>query len=134
EVEPPIREMIEHADLFDQPERIVERQAVHARPQPDAPRSLGGGREEDAGNRRQAERRGVVLGQMIGGEPRGVVLLEELKTALVEFVERNVPVVEMVEDPEIHRSSNPRLPEPVRKGTSFGGLCYVLAGETRDER
>src|SRR3989441_5427732 len=102
EVEAPARELIEHADLFDEPERVVERQAVHARPQADAPGTLGGRGEEDAGHRRQPQRRRVVLGQVIRVEAGGVVLLQEAQPALVELVERRLPPVEMIEDPEVH--------------------------------
>src|SRR5262249_24724045 len=70
------------------------------------PRSWRGRGQEDAGHRRQAERRGVVLGQVIGGEAGIVVLLEQPEAALVELVERHFPLVEMVEDSHVHRSSN----------------------------
>jgi hypothetical protein len=51
EVEATARELIEHAHFFDEPEWVVERHAVHARAQPDAPGPLGGGGEEDARHR-----------------------------------------------------------------------------------
>ena len=102
EVEAAPREVIEHAHLLDQPERVVERQAVDAGPEADAPGALGGRGEEDAGHGRQAERRGVVLGQVVRVEARRVVLLEQAQPALVELGDRHVPPVEMVEDPEVH--------------------------------
>src|SRR5262249_41808554 len=95
----------------DQPERIVERQAVDAGPQPDAPRALGGRGDEDAGRGREPERRGVMLGQVVGVEPRGVVLLQERKPALVEFRDRRFPPVEMIEDAYIHDWSMTALTE-----------------------
>ena len=110
----PAREVIEHADLLDQPQRVVERQAVDARAEPDTSGPLAGRRQEDAGHRRQAERRHVVLGQMVRGEARGVVLLEQLQPALVELVERHaLPAIEVIEDPQIHRASMRR---PCRAG------------------
>jgi hypothetical protein len=101
EIEAAAREMVQHAHLLDQPERIVEGQAVDARPEADAARALRRGGEEDAGHGREAERRRVVLGQVIGRTGR-VVSLEEAQAALVELVERHVPPVEMVEDPDVH--------------------------------
>ena len=104
EVEAAARELVEHADLFDESERVVERQAVHTRAQTDAPGPLGGRGEEDAGHRRQPERRRVVLGQVVGIEAGGVVFLQEAQPALVELVERHLASVEMVEDSEIHHA------------------------------
>ena len=102
EVEAPAREVVEHADLFDESERVVEGQTVHARPQTDAPGPLGGRGEEDTGHRRQPERRGMVLGQMVRVEAGPVVFLQKAQPALVELVERHVPTVEMIEDPQVH--------------------------------
>ena len=73
----PAGELIEHADLLDEPERVVERQAVHAGAQADAPGALAGRGQEEAGHRGQAERRRVVLGQVVGVEAGRVVLLEQ---------------------------------------------------------
>ena len=102
EVEPAPREVIEHADLLDQPERVVERQAVHAGPETDAPGALGGRGQEDAGHGRQPERRRVVLGQVVGVEARRVVLLEQAQPVLVEIRHRHVAPVEVVEDAQVH--------------------------------
>src|ERR1700694_3023797 len=104
EIEAPARELIQHADLFDQPERVVERQTVDARPETDAPRALGGRGQEEAGHRGQAERGHVMFGQMVGGEPRGVVFLEQPQPALVELVDGHVAMLEMVENAEVHRA------------------------------
>ncbi len=49
----------------------------------------------------------MVLGQVIGGEAGRVVLFEKPEPALVELVQRHLPPVEVVEDPEIHRAPFP---------------------------
>ncbi len=111
EVEPAPGELIEHAHLLDEPERVVERQAVHARPEPDAPGALGGRGQEDPGHRSQAERRRMVLGQVVGVEAGRVVLLEQPEAVLVEVRHRDVPAVEVVEDAQVHIPSR-RLQGP----------------------
>jgi hypothetical protein len=102
EVEAAAREMVQHAHLLDQPERIVEGQAVDARPEADAARALRRGGEEDAGHGREAERRRVMLGEVIRIEARRVVLLEQPQAALVVLGHGHVTPVEMVEDSQIH--------------------------------
>jgi hypothetical protein len=112
EVESAAREMVEHAHLLDEPQRVVEGEAVHAGPEADAPRALAGGGEEDAGDGRQTERRRVVLGEVVRVEAGGVVLLEQAQPALVVLVHRHVAPVEMVEDPEVH-GARKRIRKPV---------------------
>ena len=102
EIEAAARELIEHAHFLDEPERVVEGQAVDAGAEADVPRALGRRRDEDAGRGREPQRGRVVLGQVIGVEAGRVVSLEEAQAALVELVERHVPPVEMVEDPDVH--------------------------------
>src|SRR5262245_23085134 len=47
-----------------------------------------------------------MLGQVIGGKARGVVLLQEAQAALVELVEGDaLAPVEMVEDAQVHQST-----------------------------
>jgi hypothetical protein len=53
EVEASARELVQHADLFDEPEGVIEGQAVHARPQADAPGPLAGRGQEDPRHRGQ---------------------------------------------------------------------------------
>ena len=49
ELETPPAQVIEHANLFDQPERSVERQNIDQRPEKDAAGALGDCGEEHAG-------------------------------------------------------------------------------------
>jgi hypothetical protein len=111
EVEAAAREMVEHADFLDEPQRVVERQAVHAGAEANAPRALGGGGEEEPGHRGQAQRRRVMLGQVIGVEAARVVFLQQAQPALVVLVHGHVAPVEMVEDPEVH-GARQRKPPP----------------------
>ena len=111
EVEAAAREVVEHAHLLDEPQRIVQRQAVDAGAQTDAPRALGGGGEEESGHRGEAQRGGVMLGEVIGVEARRVVLLQQPQPALVVLVQRHVPIVQMIEDPELH-GARQRIPRP----------------------
>jgi hypothetical protein len=113
EVEAPARQMIEHAHFLDEPQRVVERQAVHARPQADPSRPLGRRGEEDAGHRGEAERRGMVLGQVVRVEARRVVLLEQAQPMLVEIGHRHVPPIEVIEDAQVHVPS--RGPPPAQR-------------------
>jgi len=43
-----------------------------------------------------------MLGQVIRVEPGRVVALQQAQPHLVEFVERHVPAVEVVEDSDVH--------------------------------
>ena len=65
-------------------------------------RALGRRRDEDAGRGREPQGSRVMLGEVIGVEAGRVVSLGEAQAALVELVERHVPPVEMVEDPDVH--------------------------------
>jgi hypothetical protein len=75
ELQPPAAQVIEHADLVDQAQRVIQRQAVDERPEPQRPRPLRRGGEEDARRWRVAQRRAVVLGEVVGVEPRALVAL-----------------------------------------------------------
>src|SRR6266702_2565436 len=118
EVEASVREMVEHAHLFDEAQRIVEGQAVHAGAETDASRPLARRGEEDPGHGRQSEGRGVVFGEMVGVEAGGIALLQQPQPAFVELLERRLPPVEMIEDPELHRSS--LSPAPTRQAFLAG--------------
>ena len=75
---PPAAHLVEHADLVDQPQRVIERQQVDHRAEAQLFRPLRDGREKDAGRRCVAERRVVVLGEVIAVKTGAVVRLDEL--------------------------------------------------------
>ena len=63
-------EMVEHADFFVKPQRVIQRQHIKQRPKPDFAGALDGGGQKNARARGHAERRRMVFGQMIAGESR----------------------------------------------------------------
>ena len=85
ELQPPVAEVVEHADLLDEPQRVVERQAVDERAEAQRRRALGRGGDEDARRRPVPERRAVVLGQVVGVEAGLLVALDE-REALLELL------------------------------------------------
>ena len=104
---PPAAHLVEHADFVDQPQRMIERQQVHHRPELQVLGALRDGGQKHARRRRVAERRVVVLGEMIAVEPGAVIGLDQPEPVLEMPRQRQPAVVEMVEDPELHR----RLPD-----------------------
>jgi len=90
-------EVIEHADFLVKPQRMIERQHVNQRPKLDLSRALHGGGEEDARACRQPERRGVVLGQVIGRKTLALNELEQAQALFEEFAQRRAAAVEVIE-------------------------------------
>ena len=68
DLEPPAAHLIEHADLLDHPQRMIERQRIDQRAKAQAFRALRDRSQEHAGARRHAKRRRVMLGDVIGVE------------------------------------------------------------------
>ena len=95
-------EVIEHADLVDEPQWVIERQAVDERPQTQRRGALRRGGEEDARRGGVAERRAVVLGEVVGVEPGVLVALDEREALLELLADRQPALVDLVEDPELH--------------------------------
>ena len=75
----PAAHLVEHADLIDQPQRVIERQQIDHRPKAQLPGPLRDGGQEHSGRRCIAERRVVVFGEMIAIETRTVVGLNKLE-------------------------------------------------------
>ena len=61
-------EMIEHAELFKQPQRVIERKEIKQSPEPDSSGLPRGCSEKNAGRRRHRERRRVMLREVIAIE------------------------------------------------------------------
>ena len=130
----PPPEMVEHADLFHQPDRIVERQDVDQRPEQHRPRPLGDGGEEYAGRGCHAQRRRVVLRHVVAVDSRRLVTLHHPEAVFVELGERDfAAAVDVVEDAEFHRrapgpaarrATSARKPGPAKLGaTSVPIMC-----------
>jgi hypothetical protein len=131
ELQPPAAEVVEHADLVDQPQRVVERQAVDERPEPQRPRPLRRRREEDARRRRVAQGCAVVLGEVVGVEPSALVALEQLQPLLELLPDRQPRLVDVVEDPELHAA--PPVP-PMRRADYASGARAVAPSTTDGAR
>ena len=110
DLEPAAAHLVEHADLFDQAQRIVKRQGIDQRAEAQSLGALRHRREEYARRRRHAERRRVVLRQVIGVEAGAVIRLDQLQAALIERAERLVAPVEMIENAEVELHGPPPLP------------------------
>ena len=95
-------QLVEHADFLDQPQRMVERHRPHQRTEAKPLRALRDGGQEHARRGRHAERRRMVLGEVISVETRAVIGLGNLQAILVEVGERAARPVEMIEDAEFH--------------------------------
>ena len=95
-------ERVQHADLLGEPHRVVQRERVDERAEAQPRRALRDGRQEHARRRRQAERRPVVLGEVVRMEARPVVGLGQHETVLVLAPEVGDRAVHVVEDAEAH--------------------------------
>ena len=95
-------QVIEHADLLGQAQRVIQRQRVHQRPEQNAFGALRHRRMEYRRRRRHAQRRGVVFGGEVDVHADALIRLHQLETVLVEVSERQSAVVEMVEYAELH--------------------------------
>ena len=107
ELEAPAAHLVEHRNFFDEPQRRVEGQEVDERPEPDPARALRHRGQEDSGRRRHAESCGVMLGHVVGPEPRGLDGLDELQPMLVQRADRLVRPIDVIEDSESRRGHRP---------------------------
>src|SRR5260221_12958292 len=127
ELEPAAAQLVQHADFLDQPQRMVERHRPHQRPEPQAPRALGKRRKEHARGGRHAERRPVVLGEVISVEAGAIVGLCDLEAILIIVRERAGISVEVVEYAEFHcLSAFQWTPLPYFFGFNFFLRCARL--------
>src|SRR5579871_5725510 len=81
---------------------MVERQQIHHRPEFEFFGALRNGGEKHAGRGRIAERRVVMLGQVIAIEAGAVIGLDEFEPVFEMLLQRTAAVVEMIEYPETH--------------------------------
>ena len=117
ELQAAVAEVVEHADLLDEPQRVIQRQAVDERAEAQRRRALGRGGEEDARRRPVPERRAVVLGQVVGVEAGLLVALDEREALLELPADREAALVDVIEDPELHvLASRHRLAASGRAG------------------
>src|SRR5271170_1019261 len=81
---------------------MIERQEVDHRSEPQLPSALRHRGQKQTRRRRIAERRVVVLGQMVAIEPAAVVRLDQPQPILEVPGQRLPAVVQMVENPKTH--------------------------------
>jgi hypothetical protein len=101
-LEPAVAELVEHRDLFGEPQRVIERQEIDHRTETEPLRSLREGRQEDTGRRRHPERRRVVLRHVIAVETGLVVGFGDAQSLVVEVAQRDIASVEVVENAKSH--------------------------------
>src|SRR5262249_47432090 len=104
--------MVEHADFFVEAQRVVERQYVDKRAQPDGACALYRACQKYAWARRHSEWGRVVLGKMIAVETRPFDQFEKTQTLLEKATQWTAVTVEMVEDREIQHAANSVTPPP----------------------
>src|SRR6476620_5117138 len=105
DVEPPVAEMVEHADFLGEPQRMMDGQHIHQRSEAQTNGALGDRGKEYAGRRRQAERRRMVLAHMVGPETGAIVEFDQFQTVFILLAERIRPVVVLIEYAELHRTT-----------------------------
>ena len=75
ELQAPAAHLIEHADFFDEPQRMIKGQQIDHRAKAQLRGALRQRRKKHAGRCRGADRRAVVLGEVVRVKPRAVVSL-----------------------------------------------------------
>src|SRR5262245_40638350 len=123
DLEPTAAQVIEHADFFEQPQRMVQRHRPYQWAESQPARALRDGGQEHAGRGRHAERRRMVLSEMIGVESRAIVGLCNLEAVLVIVRKRAAVAIEMIEDPEFHCLS------ALCVGPRRSSILIICAGE-----
>ena len=101
-LEAPAAHLVEHADLFDQAQRVVERQQIDQRAKPQILGAVGERRHDQRRRGCRAQRRRVVLGDVVAVEARAVVGLGNLELVGVELAEWHACIVDVVEYAEFH--------------------------------
>jgi hypothetical protein len=81
---------------------MVEVDGVDQRPEAQRPGALGDGGQEHAGRGRHAERRRVMLGQVIGVEAGALVELDQAQPFVELPAEIGAGAVHVVEDAKLH--------------------------------
>ena len=104
ELEPAAAHDVEHADLFQQPQRMIEAERIGERPEAKGGRALRDGGEKQARRGRGAQRRAVMLGHVIGVEAGPFVELDQSQAVFILAPQIGARSVEVIEDGELHYS------------------------------
>src|SRR5262245_52059290 len=94
--------LVQHADFFDQADRMIKWHRIDEGTESKPFRTLSNGGEEHAWRRCQTERCAVVLGHVIGVEAMAVILLDQRQPVRKMPVLRNAAVVHVLEDSKFH--------------------------------
>ena len=100
--QPPVAEIVQHADLLNQPQRDIKRDQVHQRADAYSGSRLRQRRQEYAGRRRRAQGRAVVFRQVVAPETRGFRGLGNPDPFGVGLVQRFRAHVQVVENAEFY--------------------------------
>src|SRR5206468_1829972 len=102
QLQPPAREVVQHADFFDEPQGVIERQQVDKWSQTDTPGALRCRGEEQRRRGRHAEGRSVVLRQVVTEEAGGVRRLQELQPLLIKLMQGRLAPINPIEQSKGH--------------------------------
>src|SRR5712691_12842654 len=105
ELEPPAAHLIEHADFLDQAQRMIERQEIDEGAEAQRLGALRYGREKQPGRGGAAERRRVVLGDVVAIDAAAIIGFDQLEPIGVERAKRSAPIVHVIEHAEFHEAS-----------------------------
>ena len=117
ELETPAAHLVEHADFLDQAQRMIKRQEIDQRAEAQPVGALRQRREENSGRRRAADRRAVMLGEVIAVKARAVVSLGKPQPAGKQLAMRHACIVHVIEYAEFHRGFR-SLTRPSGAGTA----------------
>ena len=114
ELQPPVRQLIDHAHVFDDPDRVVHRQQLDHRPEPDLPGHLRRGADEHLLARRHAQVAAVVLRQVVAGEAGLISHLDQRQPIFEQLTgRRSRDLLEVVKDSELLRD---QPSDPLHRG------------------
>ena len=114
QVQASVAEVVQHAELVVQANGIVEGQQVHQWPQPQLRCALRRRRQEYRRRRGDAERRQVMLGQVIAMKPAAVGEFQHFQPVFENLVRGRLVPLDPVEQSEVQRVGQSR------------GLCHRL--------
>src|SRR5262249_41389903 len=126
ELEPPPTHLLEQADSLDRARRMIERKEMEGGAEAQGLGARRYGREKQPGRGGAAERRRVVLGDVVAIDAAAVIGFDQLEPIGVERAKRRASIVHVIEHAEFHAASR-RVdhgppPRPPRSGSSRTAL------------
>ena len=137
-VDAPAAHLVDHGDFLDEAQRRIEGQGEDQRPETQVLRALRDGRHVHRRRGRHAQRRRMVLRDVVAVKAISVVGLDELHSRLEIIAQREVVPVEVIENAEIHSSRPLRSrfarPQPANWGNSASALSRSTPAITLVEK